>query len=161
MRRVADGAGDVAAHLKRRKEGRHAGRAPPGRAADRARRVQRVAGPAMHRAIGLPVKTGKGHVGVAQKNATVDEPRTSDLYDIGTVCDMGRLLRLPDGSASVLVQGRSRVRIIEWTQATPYLRAKVQLIHEPQAQSAATEALMPSPTKRTLAVASLVWICRP
>ena len=91
----------------------------------------------------LDVAAGLGFVVcVAQKNATVDEPRTSDLYDIGTVADMGRLLRLPDGSASVLVQGRYRVRVIEWTQATPYLRAKVQLIHEPQAQSAATEALM-------------------
>ena len=81
-------------------------------------------------------------VTVAQKSATIDEPRTSDMYEFGTVCDVGRMLRMPDGTASVLVQGRARVKILTWTQATPYLRAKVQLIQEPQTHSQATEALM-------------------
>jgi ATP-dependent Lon protease len=52
------------------------------------------------------------------------------------------MLRLPDGSTSVLVQGRARVQVVAWTQATPHFRAKFRLIHEPPAQSQATEALM-------------------
>lgn len=81
-------------------------------------------------------------VAVAQKSVDVEDPRPSDLYEIGTVVAIGRMLNLPDGSASLIVQGRARVKVVEWLQATPFLMARVEVLHEPQVQSPAAEALM-------------------
>ncbi len=50
---------------------------------------------------------------VAQRNPEVTEPDLSDLYNIGTAVEIGRVLRMPDGSTTVLVQGIERVRIVE------------------------------------------------
>ncbi len=81
-------------------------------------------------------------VAIAQKSVDIEDPRPSDLYEIGTAVAIGRVLNLPDGSASLIVQGRARVKVAEWLQATPFLMARVELLHEPQAQSPAAEALM-------------------
>ncbi|MFC1463523.1 MAG: endopeptidase La [Candidatus Brachytrichaceae bacterium NZ_4S206] len=81
-------------------------------------------------------------VAIAQKSVDVEDPRPSDLYEIGTVVAIGRMLNLPDGSASLIVQGRARVKVVEWLQATPFLMARVEVLHEPQVQSPAAEALM-------------------
>ncbi len=81
-------------------------------------------------------------IAVAQKSVEVEDPRPSDLYEIGTALTIGRVLNLPDGSASLIVQGRARVRVVEWLQATPFLMARVETLHEPQAQSPSAEALM-------------------
>ncbi len=81
-------------------------------------------------------------VALAQKSAEVDEPRPSDLYDAGTLVNIGRVLNMPDGAASLLVQGMARVKVIEFVQATPFLMAKVQLLREPATHGPASEALM-------------------
>ncbi len=81
-------------------------------------------------------------VALAQKDPTNEEPRPADLYPIGVVCNVGRTLRMPDGSTTVLVQGRARVRVLEWGRSTSFIQARVQLIEEPISDSPATEALM-------------------
>ncbi|MCS7057259.1 MAG: endopeptidase La [Thermoflexales bacterium] len=81
-------------------------------------------------------------VAIAQKSPDAEDPRPSDLYDVGVAVAIGRMLNLPDGSASLIVQGRARVKVVEWLQATPFLMARVEVLHEPQTQSPATEALM-------------------
>ncbi|MCS6848730.1 MAG: endopeptidase La [Anaerolineae bacterium] len=81
-------------------------------------------------------------VAIAQKSVDVEDPRPSDLYEIGAAVAIGRMLNLPDGSASLIVQGRARVKVVEWLQATPFLMARVEVLHEPQVQSPAAEALM-------------------
>jgi ATP-dependent Lon protease len=81
-------------------------------------------------------------VTIAQRSLDAEDPRPSDVYDVGTLVDIGRVLNMPDGSASLLVQGRVRVRVIEWTQATPYLLARVEVMPETAAQGQAAEALM-------------------
>ena len=48
---------------------------------------------------------------VAQKHPSVDEPRFDDLYNVGTVAQILQLLKLPDGTVKVLVEGRSRAQI--------------------------------------------------
>ena len=93
------------------------------------------------RALDIGSKTGMV-VALAQKDPTNEEPRPSDLYPIGVVCNVGRMLRMPDGSTTVLVQGRARVRVLEWVRSTSYLQARVQLIEEPISDSPSTEALM-------------------
>jgi len=81
-------------------------------------------------------------IGLAQKNAETEDPRPSDMFETGTAMNVGRVLNLPDGSASLVVQGRARVRVLEWKQATPFLLAKVEVLREPQAMSQSAQALM-------------------
>jgi ATP-dependent Lon protease len=79
---------------------------------------------------------------LAQKNPDADgEMRPSDLYAIGTVVSVGRTLRMPDGTSSVMVRGRARVRVVEWLQATPYLVARLQVIDEATTKSMVSEAI--------------------
>lgn len=93
------------------------------------------------RALDIGSKTGVV-VALAQKDPGNEEPRPSDLYPIGVVCNVGRMLRMPDGSTTVLVQGRARVRVLEWVRAASFLQARVQLVDEPISDTPATEALM-------------------
>jgi ATP-dependent Lon protease len=84
---------------------------------------------------------------VAQKDASIEEPRPDDLYGIGTAAAVMRMLKLPDGRIRLLVQGLSRVKIESILAETPALRAKVTRIPEPEAQTPApeeTEALVRS-----------------
>ncbi|MCS7088215.1 MAG: endopeptidase La [Thermoflexales bacterium] len=78
---------------------------------------------------------------IALKRETI-QPLPSDLYEVGTLVQIGRVLNLPNGAMSLLVQGRARVRVLEWVQATPFLVARVQVLKEPAAQGPAAEALM-------------------
>jgi len=79
---------------------------------------------------------------VAQKDKEVSAPRPKDIYSIGTEVTVGRTLRMPDGTTSILCQGQRRVRIVEYTQTEPYIRARVLPIHESSEKSLSTEALM-------------------
>jgi ATP-dependent Lon protease len=67
----------------------------------------------------------------AQRDATVEEPSGSDLYQIGTAAMIMRMLKLPDNRVRVLVQGVSRVRITRFVEGQPWLQASVEPIVEP------------------------------
>ncbi len=79
---------------------------------------------------------------IAQRNEDEEHPEPEDLYTVGTEVVIGRTLRMPDGSTSVLSQGRRRVQIIEFTQAEPYLRARGRPIWERRQEGLPVEALM-------------------
>ncbi len=79
---------------------------------------------------------------VTQRDPEMEDPRPEELYTIGTEVLIGRALRMPDGTTSVLTQGQRRAQIIEFTQIEPYLRARVHLIDDPITKPPATEALM-------------------
>jgi ATP-dependent Lon protease len=79
---------------------------------------------------------------VAQRDGEVAKPDISDLYNIGTAAEIGRVLRMPDGSTTVLVQGIERVRIMEVIETEPYLRVLGQPIYEDERHDMASEALM-------------------
>ncbi len=81
-------------------------------------------------------------IALAQRSGDAADPRPSDLYEIGTVVSIGRTLAMPDGSISLLVQGRMRVQVLEWLQATPYLIARARVLPEKLVQSNVAEALM-------------------
>ncbi len=78
----------------------------------------------------------------AQKTPEVQEPDVNDLYPIGTEISIGRMLRMPDGTTSILGQGRRRVRILDFLQMEPYIRVRAMPIYEPASKSLSTEALM-------------------
>ncbi|THB67898.1 MAG: endopeptidase La [Desulfovibrio sp.] len=67
---------------------------------------------------------------LTQKDEKVDEPDTGDLYDVGTVCMVMRMLKMPDGRLKVLVQGVSRARVSEFGEAEGHTTAEVELIQE-------------------------------
>jgi len=62
---------------------------------------------------------------VAQKDPSVDDPKTTDLHDFGTVSVIMRMLKLPDGRVRILVQGFSRAKVEYFDETQPYLSAKV------------------------------------
>ena len=79
---------------------------------------------------------------VCQRSGDETEPDLTDLYSIGTSVDIGRVLRMPDGSTTVLVQGIERVRIVEIIETEPYMRVRGVPIYEDERHDMASEALM-------------------
>lgn len=79
---------------------------------------------------------------LAQKDMEVIDPLPKDLYTVGTEVLIGRTLRMPDGTTSILCQGQRRIRIVEYTQTEPYLRVRVAPIYEPGEKTISSEALM-------------------
>jgi ATP-dependent Lon protease len=81
-------------------------------------------------------------IGLTQRDAEVDEPGPEDFMPIGVELAVGRLLSMPDGSSSALVQGRLRVEVAEFTRLTPVLKVRARVIIEPTTADKNTQALM-------------------
>ena len=67
---------------------------------------------------------------VAQKRSETENPSPSDLYEYGTVASILKLIKMPDGSKSIVIQGKRRFRISEFVQTEPYFTAKVEPVVE-------------------------------
>ena len=78
---------------------------------------------------------------VAQKEAGEDDPSFDGIYRMGTVSAVLQLLKLPDGTVKVLVEGGSRARITEFTDNETFFQAHAELIEEPDADSQEVDAL--------------------
>lgn len=78
---------------------------------------------------------------VAAKNPELDTPGPADLYRVGTVATVHRLLRAPDGSVRLLVQGMDRFHLGDFVAEEPYLKAKVHLAPETVEQGLEVDAL--------------------
>lgn len=68
---------------------------------------------------------------VSQKDQDEESPEFADMHAVGTVAQIVRLLKMPDGSSTAIIQGKRRFRMIEQTQSEPYLKARVELLTEP------------------------------
>ena len=68
---------------------------------------------------------------VAQKDAQSETPRPDELYSVGTVAAIMRMLKLPDGRIRLLVQGLSRARIDSFLAEEPFLKVKITRLEEP------------------------------
>ena len=82
------------------------------------------------RALEDVMKDDKQILLVAQKNATQDDPEPSDIYDVGTVSTVLQLLKLPDGTVKVLVEGIQRAKISEFVDKPEFFEANAVLIDE-------------------------------
>ncbi len=69
-------------------------------------------------------------IALTQRDAANDNPGPDDFFPIGVEMAVGRLLNMPDGSYSALVQARRRVELIDYTQTDPYLRVQVRPVYE-------------------------------
>src|SRR6266850_1613098 len=77
------------------------------------------------------VQQGDGMLVVlTQRDKRVDTPVPADLYDIGTVSMVHRVMKTPEGNLFVIIMGVSRTRMQEFTQSDPYLRAKISVLEE-------------------------------
>ena len=81
---------------------------------------------------------------VSQKDVNKEEPKQEDLYEVGTVAIIMRMLKLPDGRIRILIQGLSRCRVDKVNPAGDYIKANVTPISEPLApdRSPEVEALL-------------------
>ncbi len=97
--------------------------------------------PQSQRAIEEAVAEDRKIVVVARQNANQREFGIDDLYSMGTLVTVGRLLKLPDGMATVWLQGEQRVKILEVHQTEGVFRAKVELLEEETVESLQVQAL--------------------
>lgn len=65
---------------------------------------------------------------IAQKNRKDEDPAVADLYKVGTVAKILKMLVLPDGNTTIIIQGKKRYKIDEVLQEDPYLKAKVEYL---------------------------------
>ena len=67
---------------------------------------------------------------VSQKDSDIEEPRPEDLNRVGTLATIIRMLRMPDGSTTAIIQGRKRFEITEMVREQPYFTARIQEFNE-------------------------------
>lgn len=67
---------------------------------------------------------------VSQKSETIEEPETKDINKLGTVARILRVLKMPDGNVTVILQGKKRFTIDEYTKTEPYFKAKINPVEE-------------------------------
>jgi ATP-dependent Lon protease len=70
---------------------------------------------------------------IAQKDSSVEDPAVTDLEDIGTVARIVKLIKMPDGGTTVIIQGKKRFKTVAITMEDPYFRASVELLTEEEA----------------------------
>ncbi len=78
---------------------------------------------------------------VTQKNENEDDPASEDIYDVGVVATVLQLLKLPDGTVKVLVEGRQRARALRYTDEPAFYQAEVAVIEETGGDAHEAEAL--------------------
>lgn len=81
---------------------------------------------------------------VAQKDAAVDDPKEEDIYSVGTIATILQLLKLPDGTVKVLVEGTVRGKIAEYLQTDDYFVASVETAHSASLSESEQEVLIRS-----------------
>jgi ATP-dependent Lon protease len=70
---------------------------------------------------------------IAQKDSTIEDPAVGDLEDIGTVARIAKLIKMPDGGTTVIIQGKRRFKIKAITSEEPYFRASIEIMQEEEA----------------------------
>ena len=76
---------------------------------------------------------------VAQKDGSIDDPSQNDLYQTGTIAQVLKILEMPDGTTSVIIQGKKRFEIVDYTQEFPYFKAQVTAIDDIQPKDDSVE----------------------
>jgi ATP-dependent Lon protease len=79
---------------------------------------------------------------VTSRDADIEEPGPEDVHEIGVAAVIHRMIKAPDGTIRLLVQGVERIRIEEWVGDDPYLQARVSTLPDEVEESLEVEALM-------------------
>jgi ATP-dependent Lon protease len=75
-------------------------------------------------------KTNKLVGVVGQTDGNIEEPEFNDLYKVGTVAQIMRMIKMPDGSTTAIIQGRNRFLTKELLQSEPYIKASIDVLHD-------------------------------
>ena len=67
---------------------------------------------------------------IAQKDSSVEEPTVSDLEEIGTVAKIAKMIKMPDGGTTIIIQGKKRFKVEQITSEDPYFKAKIKVLGE-------------------------------
>jgi ATP-dependent Lon protease len=94
------------------------------------------------KALELASEEGKQILLVAQKSPNKDEPDASDLYEVGTIATVLQMLKLPDGTVKVLVEGVHRARVLEFIETEACFAARAERIDPEPEDVSETQALM-------------------
>jgi len=94
---------------------------------------------------------------VSQKDMNIEEPTLDQLHKIGTAASIIKILQMPDGNTTVIIQGKQRFKITEMVAADPYLKAKVERVTEdkPKVSSREFKALISSIKEMALQIIQL------
>jgi len=90
------------------------------------------------------MNSDKGILLAAQRSAKTNEPSPDDIFQVGTIGTIIQLLRLPDGTVKVLVEGKRRARIKQYLDRTDFFQVEVEEIQETISSSVEVEALLRS-----------------
>jgi ATP-dependent Lon protease len=82
----------------------------------------------------------------AQKNASDDEPATEAIYEVGTLASVLQLLKLPDGTVKVLVEGAQRAKVVKYTDCSEYYEAEAVALGDTMGECVEAKALARSVT---------------
>ncbi|HEY8660698.1 MAG TPA: endopeptidase La [Hanamia sp.] len=82
------------------------------------------------KAVNDAYKTDKLVGVVSQKDSLIEEPTVNDLVEIGTIAKIIKLIKMPDGGTTVIIQGKKRFKIDEITTDDPYFKAKITVLKE-------------------------------
>src|SRR3990172_2028738 len=93
------------------------------------------------KALETAMEAGKGIVLVAQKSAAKDNPDKEDLYAIGSMANILQMLKLPDGTVKVLVEGVQRVDVLRVFDADSHFDAEVEVVPAEDGTDAESEAM--------------------
>ncbi len=96
------------------------------------------------RALEEAVEGGKSILLVTQQDAKVDDPAPADIFTVGSVANILQMLKLPDGTVKVLVEGQKRARVLAFREQTDFFSAAYEVVEQTAAAPAETEALMRS-----------------
>ena len=78
---------------------------------------------------------------VSQIDSNIEEPKYADLFKIGTVAQIIRMLKMPDGSSTIIIQGKKRLKLVEELSTEPYLVAKIDEFEEKRLKKMSKESL--------------------
>jgi ATP-dependent Lon protease len=92
---------------------------------------------------------------VLQRKAEVAEPAAVDLHEVGCVSRLSKMVKFPDGTVRVLVEGLWRIRIKKFQPAAPYLRASYDLLHDETEDSVELQAMLRNAHKQFEEIARL------
>ena len=100
-----------------------------------------VGRPKSIKALEAAMEAGKSIMLIAQKSAAKDEPAPEDLYDTGSIANILQMLKLPDGTVKVLVEGAQRARVLDVADVRTHFTASVVPVPLDSAQSNEVEAM--------------------
>ena len=92
---------------------------------------------------------------IAQRNPETDDPAAADLYDVGVICAIVKLLKLNDGNQSIIVHGLARFRVKRIVSEQPFPAAEIEVLADANADGPSIEALINSVRQQAIRVVEL------